>query len=146
MHIFEVYFKNLNGLKFIIAVMMFVISANSSAKQVTKLYITNNKTSVENSYLLGEEQVIPIGFIKGWKSCNILKPRSKYIKELNSHVRQYFVACYTDSYSYTMIGCSLPDGKSNDSSFLQLFSNDYKYENDNIVSGNSVNLSIICVR
>jgi len=91
------------------------------------LYVSNSKTGEMKDYKLGKNFEIPINSVQGWKSCQAFEPQSKYIKELNSHVRQYFIHCSSDSGTFVELLCALPDGKnSHDSSSISLMSKQSK--------------------
>ncbi len=97
-------------------------SFNASADYIF-LYVDNLTSGEKKEYRLGKRFEIPINGVPGWKSCQALEPKSKYIKEINSHVRQYFVHCTSDSGASVELLCALFDEKdSHDSSSITLFS------------------------
>ena len=87
------------------------------------LYVSNLRSGEKKDYKLGKSFEIPISGVQGWKSCKAFEPQSKYIKENNSHVRQYFIHCSSDSGASIELLCALPDEKdSHDSSSITLMS------------------------
>ena len=89
----------------------------------TFLYVTNLNSGEKKEYRLGKKFDIPIKDVEGWKSCQAHEPKSKYIKETNSHIRQYFIHCNSDSGASVEILCALFDEKgSQDSSSITLIS------------------------
>jgi hypothetical protein len=87
------------------------------------LYVTNLRSGEAKDYKLGKSFEIPISGVQGWKSCKAFEPQSKYVKENNSHVRQYFIHCSSDSGASVELLCALPDEKnSHDSSSITLMS------------------------
>ena len=98
------------------------ISLNAYADHAW-LYVTNLRSGETKDYKLGKSFEIPIKGVTGWKSCQAFEPKSKYVKENNSHVRQYFIHCSSDSGASVELLCALPDEKdSHDSSSITLMS------------------------
>lgn len=98
------------------------ISLNAHA-DFAWLYVTNLRSGETKDYKLGKSFEIPIKGLKGWKNCQAFEPQSKYVKEINSHVRQYFIHCTSDLGVSVELLCALPDEKdSHDSSSITLMS------------------------
>ena len=89
------------------------------------LLVTNMKTNENKTYTLGKQMQIPIKDLKGWKNCFATEPKSKYIKESQTHIRQHAVLCNADSGVAVQLVCTLTDDKNDfESESLTLWSND----------------------
>ena len=89
------------------------------------LLVTNMKTSESKTYTLGKQMQIPIKDLKGWKNCFANEPKSKYIKESQTHIRQHSVLCSADSGVSVQLVCTLTDEKNDfESESLTLWSSD----------------------
>jgi hypothetical protein len=112
-------------LKISIFILLSLISLCGTSAYADNVFLslTNLKSGQKKEYTLGKSMQIPIDGLQGWKSCQAIEPKSKYINQVSAHVRQHAVICTSDIGASVEIVCAIFDEKnSSDSASITLFS------------------------